>query len=83
MATKLNFTYLILIVVTLVTALVSYLGVDGGKWIALTIMALGGAKFLLVAFQFMELKEAHMFWKFSTVFVCLLIVLVFGLFSLG
>jgi len=83
MATKLHFTYLILIVFTLVTALVSYFGGEGGKLIAFTIMALGGAKFLLVAFQFMELKDAHMFWKFSTLFVCLLIVLVFGLFSVG
>jgi len=83
MATKLNLTYLLLIVFTLFTALVSYLGAEGGKLIAFTIMALGGIKFLLVAFQFMELKEAHVFWKFSTVFVCLLIVLVFGLFSIG
>lgn len=83
MEKRLKLTYLLLIIFTVLTAVVSSVGAEGGKLIAFAIMALAGVKFLLVAFQFMELKEAHGFWKFSTVLVCALIVLVFGIFSVG
>lgn len=75
--------YILLIIFTIITAVVSAFGSEGGKMIAFVIMALGGTKFLLVAFHFMELKKAHTFWKFSTVLVCVLIVVVFGIFSVA
>jgi len=79
----LKFTYLLLIIFTIITAVVSAFGSEGGKIIAFLIMVLAGIKFLLVAFHFMELKKAHTFWKFSTVLVCVLIVVVFGIFSVA
>lgn len=78
-----RFTYILLIVFTILTAVVSAVGVEGNKFIAFVIMALAGTKFLLVAFHFMELKKAHSFWKFSTLLVCMLIVMVFGIFSIA
>jgi hypothetical protein len=44
------------------------------------LMVLAVFKFLLVAFQFMELKKAHSFWKISLmVTLGLLIVVIIGL----
>jgi len=43
-------------------------------------MVLAALKFLLVAFQFMELKKAHSFWKISLILTLgLLVVLIIGL----
>ncbi|HKO76426.1 MAG TPA: cytochrome C oxidase subunit IV family protein [Flavobacterium sp.] len=44
------------------------------------IMVLATFKFLLVAFQFMELKKAHSFWKISLIITLgLLVVLIIGI----
>jgi len=51
-----------LIALTTLTALFSNVYFDLEN-IVLIIMLLSGIKFLLVAFQFMELKKAHSFWK--------------------
>jgi hypothetical protein len=61
-------TLAILLLLTLLTAIVA-----GFNHFALLILALSAIKFLLVAFQFMELKKAHVFWKVSIVFIVLLI----------
>ncbi len=37
------------------------------------ILGLFTAKFLFVAFQFMELKKAHTFWKFIISFIVILV----------
>jgi hypothetical protein len=74
MERSLNVTYLILMVFTVLTAVVSSMALFSGKILVLIIMALAAAKYLLVAFDFLELKKAHFFWKFVTVLVCLLIV---------
>lgn len=58
MTTKL--TWGILIVLTIVSALVSKLE---STYMALLIIVLSSLKFFGIAFQFMELKKAHMFWK--------------------
>jgi len=43
------------------------------------IMVLASFKFLLVAFQFMELKKAHAFWKISLILTLgLLVILIIG-----
>tara|TARA_R110000868_G_scaffold342194_2_gene603017 strand:+ start:28241 stop:28477 length:237 start_codon:yes stop_codon:yes gene_type:complete len=53
-------TWTILITLTIASALISKLD---GAYIALIILILAALKFLGIAFQFMELKKAHTFWK--------------------
>lgn len=53
-------TWIVLIVLTIISALVSKLD---SKYVVLIILILSGIKFLGIAFQFMELKKAHVFWK--------------------
>lgn len=53
-------TWTILIILTIASALISKLD---GAYIALIILILAALKFLGIAFQFMELKKAHTFWK--------------------
>lgn len=83
MEKSINITYLMLICLTLLTAIISSLAPVSGKMLALLIMGIAAMKFLLVAFDFLELKKAHGFWKFATVLVCVIIAGVFGLFSIG
>lgn len=68
MKQSLLFTYMLLIVLTLVTALISNSNLFSSG-LAFVIMAISSVKFLLVAFEFMELKKAAPFWKFSLSFV--------------
>ena len=56
-------TLIVLLLLTVSTAVASKLGTNL-SWIALLILGLSAVKFLLVAFQFMELKKAHTAWKF-------------------
>ncbi|MBT0810368.1 cytochrome C oxidase subunit IV family protein [Litoribacter ruber] len=83
MERTLNMTYLLLIALTLLTAVISTWTLLDGKMLVLVIMGIAAAKYLLVAFDFLEMKKAHFFWKFSIVFVCLLIIGVVGLFAVG
>ncbi|MDD2982093.1 MAG: cytochrome C oxidase subunit IV family protein [Crocinitomicaceae bacterium] len=59
------YTYGILIFLTLLTAFIA--SFQGSKIIIIAIIAIALTKFWLVAFQFMELKKAHPFWKFLIV----------------
>ena len=52
----------LLVVLTISTALISGQSATL-KMAALLILVLSSIKFLLVAFQFMELKKAHGLWK--------------------
>ena len=56
------YTLALLIVLTITTAIFSIYYVNL-KFVGLIILVLSGIKFVLVAFQFMELKKAHTFWK--------------------
>ncbi|MFV5703485.1 cytochrome C oxidase subunit IV family protein [Flavobacterium sp. XS2P12] len=67
-------TYGLLIVLTASTALISNTMSVSGLAIIL-IMGLSVLKFLLVSFEFMELKKANAFWKVSLISVLGLIVL--------
>ncbi|RKE98164.1 cytochrome C oxidase subunit IV family protein [Ichthyenterobacterium magnum] len=60
MKTTISLTWLILIVLTITSAYISNLQ---GTYIAFVILILAALKFLGIAFQFMELKKAHVFWK--------------------
>lgn len=75
MKKSLVFTYGLLIVLTLVTALISNANLFSDD-IILLILFFSSIKFLLVAFQFMELKKANPFWKYSLSLVLGVLVLV-------
>jgi heme/copper-type cytochrome/quinol oxidase subunit 4 len=73
------FTYILLILLTAATALVSTSSAIS-KIAIFLIMGISVIKFLLVAFQFMELKKANSFWKISLILTLgLLIILILGL----
>jgi len=74
MKDKNSLIILILFILTITTAVVSNFGSDW-NWLALLIMSLSAIKFLLVVFQFMDIKEAHPFWKFITIFYAMAIVI--------
>jgi hypothetical protein len=67
------YTLILLIILTSTTAFFSNFYSEW-KMVGLLILVLSGIKFILVAFQFMELKKAHSFWKgliitFLTLFI--------------
>ena len=64
MKKSLLYMYVLLLVFTLITALVSSSMPVSTLTVSL-IMTFSVVKFLLVAFQFMELKKANFFWKMS------------------
>ena len=55
-------TFILLLTLTLVAALAT--SNVSPEIIVTTVVALAFIKFWLVAFQFMELKKAHPFWKY-------------------
>jgi heme/copper-type cytochrome/quinol oxidase subunit 4 len=67
------FTYILLILLTAVTALVSTSSAIS-KIAIFLIMGISAIKFLLVAFQFMELKNTNSFWKVSLTLVLGIII---------
>lgn len=71
--------YVLLLIATTVTSFIANSSVIREIVVAL-IMSLAAFKFLLVAFQFMELKKAHSFWKISlTLTLGLIVVLIIGI----
>lgn len=66
MKKKINITYIILLILTITVAVIS-----SNKSLFSVILVLALLKFWMVAFQFMELKNANGFWKF--------LIIVFGL----
>lgn len=79
MKNTLLYSYGLLILLTIITAVISNVLVDL-KFIIPLILGLSVFKFLLVSFEFMELKKAHIFWKISLIgalgLIVLLIILV-------
>lgn len=68
MMMKNKIVWVLLILFTLLTVFVS-----GKRYAIILILLIADIKLFIVAFQFMELKKAHVFWK---IFLSLLIVLV-------
>lgn len=62
MKTETITTWVFLLLLTISAAFFSNLNV---KYVAFIILFLAALKFLGIAFQFMELKKAHVFWKVS------------------
>ena len=79
MKKSLILVYVLLLIITFtVVCTVGWFGIS--DVVALLIMLFAVVKFLLVAFQFMELKKAHSFWTISlTVTLVLFTVLVISL----
>jgi len=71
--------YGLLLIATMATSFIANSSVIREVVVAL-IMVLATFKFLLVAFQFMELKKAHSFWKISLILTLgLIVVLIIGI----
>jgi hypothetical protein len=73
MKKSLIISYGTLLFLTLSTALIASSGTIS-KGIVFLILVISAIKFLLVAFQFMELKKANPFWKICLLFVLLLLI---------
>lgn len=74
MKKSLLYTYGVLLFLTITTALVST-SIEVSTLAVSLIMGLSAIKFILVAFQFMELKKANSFWKITLSLVLGLMVL--------
>ena len=61
---SLNQTFISLMILTIFTIILTYISIDSSVKMFLIIL-LFSAKFLLVAFYFMELKLANSFWKIA------------------
>ncbi|PJJ09198.1 cytochrome c oxidase subunit IV [Flavobacterium sp. 1] len=71
--------YVLLLILTLTTSCIAGFSVFSKIGAAL-IMTLAAFKFLLVAFQFMELKKAHSLWKISLIITLgLFVILIIGI----
>lgn len=71
--------YVLLLLLTIATAWIANLYAIS-VFVVPLLMVLAAFKFLLVAFQFMELKKANSFWKISLIVTLgLLIVVIIGL----
>ncbi|MFC4871470.1 cytochrome C oxidase subunit IV family protein [Negadavirga shengliensis] len=81
MKNPLLISLLILLGLTMLTAIIANLEAQGTMLAAICIMAIAAAKFLIVAYQFMELKIAHAFWKTTVFFFCILVAGIVGFFS--
>lgn len=83
MKNRFNITLTVLVALTLTTSTVASLGSGIYNLIPLIIMLIALGKFLLVAFEFMELRKAHRFWKYLTLFAGLFITGILGIFSIA
>lgn len=79
MQKNLIITYGFLVLLTVATAFISSSMAISIVGLGL-IMGISAIKFLLVAYQFMEIRKAHIFWKTSLLSVLglLLLVLIFS-----
>ena len=69
MKNPLLLSFVILITLTLCTGLLSYFELISVSYLPLVLMGIAFTKFYLVAYQFMELKKAHTFWKVATLII--------------
>ena len=76
MQKTLKTTWIILLLITLISTGISVVAAAAG-FAAITIVVFAVSKFILVGFNFMELKDAHGFWKFLFIFYSVLIALAF------
>ncbi len=72
------YTYISLLLLTAITAFFAT-NYPKIKWISLVILVLSAIKFLLVAFNFMELNKAHTFWKVLLVGYLVLFIIILSI----
>ena len=75
-----EYTFIALLTLTLVSSIVTMKTSEGNTTIYSLLLSLWATKFILVAFDFMELKKANIFWKLSLGFVLALILTIILLF---
>ncbi len=75
MKKELTYTFLLLLFLTIITTVVYNLPINQ---LAKTSIILGlfAIKFIIVAFQFMDLKKANIFWKASVIGILIIINLI-------
>lgn len=66
--------YICLLLLTLGTYIQSFFPSGAKSALPGIVLVAWSIKFLLVAFQFMDLKKAHLFWKLSLTFYLLIVV---------
>jgi len=71
------YTLVGLIILTIITALFATT-FNSMKYVSIIILTLSIVKFVLVAFQFMELKKAHSFWKAIMIIYLAIFLIVIG-----
>lgn len=69
-----EYTFIALLTLTFASSIFTLKVADGKTTIYFLLLTLWAAKFILVAFDFMELKKANIFWKLTLGFVLLLIL---------
>ena len=75
--------YICLILLTLVSAYISYFK-QVSAWIPIAVvMALVCIKFILVVLEYMEMRKSNNAWKFGVIFPALLAALVIGIFTIS
>ncbi|WP_164111850.1 MULTISPECIES: cytochrome C oxidase subunit IV family protein [Sphingobacterium] len=72
MQKSLTYTYILLVLLTIGGVALGSMPVSGV--IVIFILSLSFLKAMLVAFQFMELKIAHSFWKYAMLLFGLIVV---------
>lgn len=82
MKNPLAITVAVLIGFTLLTGLIVYSEPEFLGFAPQIIMSIAAVKVYLVAFEFMELRKAHIFWKTATILICLLIVSIVEIFAI-
>ena len=69
-----EYTFIALLTLTFVSSIVTLKTTEGKAAIYFLLLTLWAAKFILVAFEFMELRKANVFWKLTLGFVLALIL---------
>ncbi len=72
------YTLILLILLTIITAIISVY-YNNFQVVTIIILGLSGIKFLAVSFQFMELKKANSFWK---ILISTLLFVIIGIISI-
>ncbi len=69
MKNPLQLSFLFLVGLTLFTGIISYFDLISYGFAPVLFMGIALGKFSLVAFEFMELRKAHLFWKVATLII--------------
>lgn len=74
-----EYTFIALLTLTLLSSIVTMKTTEGKTNLYFLLLTLWATKFILVAFEFMELRKANVFWKLTLGFVLALILIIISL----